>query len=171
MAEERRAVPLGKRPLDLFLASFLLMNIPVVLLIESQVLLPASFFPQPLLDAVQWYVHFSGDYLVGDKPAFLQGLVFAEVLFQLPLLIANSYAFIAGKDWGRITGVIYAAHVATTMFPIFADILVTNVPTRNMLIGIYIPYLIIPLIMLARLAPAQYPFTESVSLSKVKKEE
>jgi hypothetical protein len=56
-------------------------------------------------------------------------------------------------------------------FPIFADILVTNVPTRNMLIGIYIPYLIIPLIMLARLAPAQYPFTESVSLSKVKKEE
>lgn len=96
MAEERRAVPLGKRPLDLFLASFLLMNIPVVLLIESQVLLPASLFPQPLLDAVQWYVHFSGDYLVGDKPAFLQGLVFAEVLFQLPLLIANSYAFIAG---------------------------------------------------------------------------
>lgn len=98
MAEERRAVPLGKRPLDLFLASFLLMNIPVVLLIESQVLLPASFFPQPLLDAVQWYVHFSGDYLVGDKPAFLQGLVFAEVLFQLPLLIANSYAFIAGMS-------------------------------------------------------------------------
>jgi hypothetical protein len=54
-------------------------------------------------------------------------------------------------------------------FPIFADILAKNLPTQNLLIGIYIPYLIVPLIILARLAPTQHPFTEAVSSSKAKK--
>lgn len=158
--------------MDLFLASFLLMNIPVVLLFESQVILPATFFPKPLRDLTLQYVEFAGDYLVGEQPAFLKGLVVAELLFQLPLLIANSYAFIAGKDWGRITGVIFSTHVATTMFPIFADILASNTPTQNLLIGIYAPYLIVPLIMLARLATQQHPFTEVVPrISKARKGE
>lgn len=98
MDEERRSVPISRRPVDLFLASFLLMNIPVVLLFESQVILPATFFPKPLRDLTLQYVEFAGDYLVGEQPAFLKGLVVAELLFQLPLLIANSYAFIAGKE-------------------------------------------------------------------------
>ena len=98
MGEARRAVSISRRPVDLFLVSFLLMNIPVVVLIESQVILPATFVPKQLSDLTQWYVKASGDYLVGEKPAFLKGLVVAEILFQLPLMIVNSYAFIAGME-------------------------------------------------------------------------
>lgn len=169
MGEERRSVPLSRRPVDLFLVSFLLMNIPVVVLFESQVLVPAKFVPKPLRDLTRSYVEYSGDYLVGDQPPFLKGLVFSEVLFQIPLLILNSYAFAAGKDWGRITGIIYASHVATTMFPLFADILAKKVPTQNLLIGIYTPYLIVPFIILARLVTTPHPFTEAVSFKKAKK--
>jgi hypothetical protein len=171
MGEERRAVALSRRPLDLFLVSFLLINIPVVVLFESQPLLPATLVPKQVRDLTQSYVKFSGDYLVATQPPFFKGLVYMEVLLQLPLLILNCYAFIAGKDWGRITGIIYSSHVATTMFPIFADILAKNIPTQNLLIGIYIPYLIVPLILLARLVPAAHPFTEPVPFKKIKKEE
>jgi hypothetical protein len=76
----------------------MLINIPIVLLVESQAVFPSVFFPQSLLDAVQWYVHLSGDYLVRDKPPFFRGLVLAELVFQLPLLVVNSYAFIAGAS-------------------------------------------------------------------------
>jgi hypothetical protein len=97
MGEERRSVPLSRRPLDLILAAFLLINIPVVVLFESQVVVPASFVPKPIQDLTRSYVEFSGDYLVGRPPPFFTGLVLAEILFQLPLLIFNSYAFIAGN--------------------------------------------------------------------------
>ena len=96
MEGERRPVPISRRPMDLFLVAFFLMNIPVVVLFESQVILPPGVVPKQLSDATQWYVNASGDYLVGEKPAFLKGLVVAEVLFQLPLMIANAYAFTAG---------------------------------------------------------------------------
>lgn len=98
MGGERRPVAMSRRLVDLFLVSFLLINIPVVVLFEAQVILPATFFPKQLRDLTQSYVKFSGDYLVGEKPAFLKGLVVAELLFQLPLMIANSYAFIAGTN-------------------------------------------------------------------------
>lgn len=94
----RRPLPIGSRPVDLVLAVFMLINIPIVLLVESQAVFPSVFFPQSLLDAVQWYVHLSGDYLVRDKPPFFRGLVLAELVFQLPLLVVNSYAFIAGAS-------------------------------------------------------------------------
>jgi hypothetical protein len=60
-------------------------------------------------------VHLSGDYLVRDRPPFFRGLVLAELVFQLPLLVVNSYAFIAGKGWGRITGILFGAQLFTTM--------------------------------------------------------
>lgn len=97
----RRPVPISRRPVDLLLASFLLMNIPVVVLFESQGLLPARLFPKALTDATQAYVEFAGDYLVKEQPPFFQGLVALEILLQLPLLIANAYAFIAGMP-GRL---------------------------------------------------------------------
>jgi hypothetical protein len=156
----RRPLPIGSRPVDLVLAVFMLINIPIVLLVESQAVFPSVFFPQSLLDAVQWYVHLSGDYLVRDKPPFFRGLVLAELVFQLPLLVVNSYAFIAGKGWGRITGILFGAQLFTTMVPIFADLLATNVPTRNLLLGIYLPYIIMPVIILARLIPSEHPFSE-----------
>jgi hypothetical protein len=111
----RRPLPIGSRPVDLVLAVFMLINIPIVLLVESQAVFPSVFFPQSLLDAVQWYVHLSGDYLVRDRPPFFRGLVLAELVFQLPLLVVNSYAFIAGKGWGRITGILFGAQLFTTM--------------------------------------------------------
>lgn len=97
MGEERRAVALSRRPLDLFLVSFLLINIPVVVLFESQPLLPATLVPKQVRELTQSYVKFSGDYLVATQPPFFKGLVYMEVLLQLPLLILNCYAFIAGK--------------------------------------------------------------------------
>ena len=54
-------------------------------------------------------------------------------------------------------------------FPLFADILAAKVATQNLLLGIYMPYLIVPLIMLARLAPSPHPFTEAVASLKTKK--
>jgi hypothetical protein len=96
---QRRRRRRRRRRIDLFFASFFISHVFVTLLIDAQVLFPSPGFPfpAPLRDLLRSYVRFSGDYLVRDRPAFFLGLVLAELLFQLPLTLANSFAFLYGK--------------------------------------------------------------------------
>ncbi|KAL2643602.1 hypothetical protein R1flu_011189 [Riccia fluitans] len=104
-----------------------------------------------------------------DPPLYFKSFIWTEYLIQLPLHIANAYAFLYGKKWGRMTGIIYGVHVATTMVPILADILTADIPTRGTLLGIYIPYLLIPILIVARLLPYSDPFGAPVLSSSDKK--
>lgn len=135
----------ARRYLDLFFSAFFALHVFITLLVDAQVLFPARFYPQALQSLLKWYVGFSGDYLVRDRPPFFKGLVFAEVFFQLPLVIANAYAFYHGTRWARMTGLIYGVHTATTMIPILVDLFYSNVASKATLLMIYIPYFLIPL--------------------------
>ncbi|EFJ29615.1 hypothetical protein SELMODRAFT_91736 [Selaginella moellendorffii] len=150
----------GSRGLDVGLAIFFALNVPLVLFVDSTAVLPMSCFPAAIQALVRWHIRTSGDYLMRDKPPFFLGLVFCEIFVQLPLYIANAIAFYYGKPWGRTTGIIYGVHTATTMIPILFDILCSQVPTKFQLFSIYVPYLIIPLIVLVRLMPYTYPFAK-----------
>nr|ABK22727.1 unknown [Picea sitchensis] len=145
---------LGKSVNMLLLTFFSLVTIATVL-IDSQAILPACLFPDPLRYLVDWYAAEYGDYLVKNKPPFFVGCVVLEILIQCPLAIANIYGIIKGKRWFQTTCLIYGVCTATTMIPILADILASD-SASSKLLGMYIPFLIFPLIAIGRgLAPLQ----------------
>lgn len=149
MATNRSACSCLGKSVDMLLLTFFLLVTTATVLIDSQAILPASLFPDPLRHLVDWYATEYGDYLVKDKPPFFVGCVALEIVIQCPLAIANIYGIIKGKRWFQTTSLIYGVCTATTMVPILADIMASD-SASSKLLGIYIPFLIFPLIAIGR---------------------
>lgn len=84
-------------------------------LIDGQTSLPSGIYPTFLTDLKSKYIADFGDFLLMEKPHFLVGLVWHELLFLWPLSIANVYAILAGKSWFGTTCLLYGASVVTSM--------------------------------------------------------
>lgn len=97
----------------LFLA-FLVIAV-VAPLFDAQTCLPATVFPEILVELKNWYGREYGDYLITEKPDFFVGLVWLELLFQWPLSVLNLYGILASKRWFRTTCLIYGASMLTSM--------------------------------------------------------
>ncbi|KAJ7563294.1 hypothetical protein O6H91_03G104900 [Diphasiastrum complanatum] len=160
------SLPISKRPVDVLLVAFFVINVPILLLIDAQVVLPPSLFPHFLRSLVKWHVQSSGDFLVGDKPSFFRGLVLCEIVVALPLLLSNAYAFYYGKQWGRMSGIIYGVYTAATMVPILSEIYYALIPGKSKLYICYVPYLVIPIFVIIRLLPLTNPFSEPFPFRK-----
>ena len=86
-----------------------------------------------------------------------------------------------GCKWIRTPAIVYSAHVATTLLPILAHILFYQFPTgphpgpqslqeRWLLVSIYAPYLLVPLLLLfTMLLSSTYSSTSTSADAKKKK--
>lgn len=84
-------------------------------------------------------------------------MVCCECLLQLPFFFVAAYALLYRKEWIRIPGVVYGAHVATTLVPILAQVWFDptgHVPRGSrelwLLTGVYGIYLVFPLAFMLR---------------------
>ncbi|XP_053313133.1 sigma intracellular receptor 2 [Spea bombifrons] len=139
---------------------YFLSHIPITLLVDLQAVLPASLYPQGLLDVMKWYTVTFKDHLMMNPPAWFMSFVFCEAVVQLPFFPVAAYAFYKGGcRWIRIPAIVYSAHVATTVVAIIAHVLFgdfaryngvdpPNQKERLTLVSIYAPYLVIPLLIL-----------------------
>ncbi|XP_075052855.1 sigma intracellular receptor 2 [Mixophyes fleayi] len=135
-------------------------HIPITLLVDLQAVLPASWYPQQLLDLMNWYTVNFKDHLMKDPPPWFMSFVYCEAIVQLPFFPVAAYAFFKGGcRWIRIPAIVYSSHVATTVLPILAQLLYGDFPKtsqlgtpnqqeRLTLVSIYAPYLVIPLLIL-----------------------
>jgi hypothetical protein len=74
-----------------------------------------------------------------------------EVLIQMPLTVALLYGYAQGSAWIRQLGLVYAVHVLTTMPPILNHFESTlKPPHKYCVFGVYAPWLVMPVVMLAR---------------------
>ncbi|KAI8140189.1 transmembrane protein 6/97 [Fennellomyces sp. T-0311] len=140
---------LFSRPLDLIFFGYFASHIPITICVDIQSFYPPEIVPQALKDVLAWYLETYKDPFMSASLGFsapipwFQGVVFCEMLLQLPFFFAACYGL-----WK-----VYASHVATTMVPILAELynpdfgLVQS--ERYMLLGFYLPYLFIPLMILA----------------------
>ncbi|KXZ55009.1 hypothetical protein GPECTOR_3g172 [Gonium pectorale] len=146
--------------LDVIFLAFFIIHIPTTLLVDSQSVFPAEYYPPWAKEALKWHIEMNGDHLVSKNPTWFVSLVWGEVLYQLPFFFVASYAFIKRRNWIRVPSIIYGAHVVTTMIPILTDILFgpDSGPKRHTLAAIYVPYLIVPLLLLVRMAVVEQPF-------------
>ncbi|NXU47740.1 SGMR2 protein, partial [Turnix velox] len=141
-------------------ALYFLSHIPVTLLIDLQPLLPSGLHPPALRDLLESYVASFKDPFMLQPPEWFKAFMFCEALLQLPFFPIAAYAFFKGGcKWIRTPAIIYATHVVTSLCPILAHILFHDFSTleppgpgtlreRLLLVSVYSPYLLIPLLLL-----------------------
>ncbi|KAI8640316.1 transmembrane protein 6/97 [Parasitella parasitica] len=143
------------RPLDLVYFLYFASHIPVTLAIDFQVFYPPQWVPQVLKDALTFYTDTYKDPFMGSSTPvywFLSFIV-CELFVQLPFFFMACIGLVKDSKYIRLPLAIYGAHVATTVLPTIAEVLLNeklNLSTveRHTLIGFYAPYFILPLIML-----------------------
>mmetsp|Transcript_39657 Transcript_39657/g.55067 ORF Transcript_39657/g.55067 Transcript_39657/m.55067 type:complete len:169 (+) Transcript_39657:109-615(+) len=127
-------------------------HIPITLFMDSQIVLPRSAFPDAALQVGDWYVSMTHDPIVRAAPAWARGLVWCELLLQLPFFFVAARAYAKGAcPWIRLPSVVYGAHTCTTLMPILMEIwyspLVPSHRHRCILTGIYLPYVLVPMLI------------------------
>ncbi|XP_008306740.1 sigma intracellular receptor 2 [Cynoglossus semilaevis] len=171
------------RVLEIIFFLYFASHIPITLFIDLQALLPEHVYPQPLKDLLKWYTGEFKDPMMLDPPYWFKSFILSEALLQLPFFPVAAYAFLKGGcKWIRVPTIVYSSHVATTLLPILAHVLFHDFPLkphpgpqtlkeRLLLVSIYAPYLLVPVLMLlTMLMSSTYKSTsKSKTKSKTKK--
>uniref|UniRef100_UPI0037E8F477 sigma intracellular receptor 2-like n=1 Tax=Semicossyphus pulcher TaxID=241346 RepID=UPI0037E8F477 len=170
------------RVLEIIFFFYFASHIPITLFIDLQALLPEHVYPQPLIDLLRWYAEEFKDPMVLDPPEWFKSFIFCEALIQLPFFPFAAYAFLKGGcRWIRTPAIVYSAHVATTLVPILAHILFYQFPLkphagpqtvqeRWLLVSIYAPYLLVPvLLLLTMLFSSSYNSNTHISATAKRK--
>jgi hypothetical protein len=139
---------------------YFITHIPITLSLDLQVLF-GEYYPESFQSLATWYVNTYNDQLILHKPVWLKSFIWAELLFQTPFFFVATYALIYKKNWIRIPSIIYGAHVATTVWAIIAEFIVsTKISDKEkaVLFGFYAPYFIVPALLMWYMAVTPVPF-------------
>jgi len=151
---------------------FFVSHIPATALVDAQAVLPAWVFPGFARDALAWWVTSCGDPLMGARPLWFRAIVTAEVTLQFPFFFYAIRGLLARDDRIRVPCVAYAGHVCTTMVPILAELVwgghAATASQRALLVAVYLPYLVVPLGLLAFMASAAAPFHRDRSARRLR---
>jgi hypothetical protein len=170
MERMRRPVPLRRRPLDAALIAFFAVNLAFVTYVVSleQIVIddPARYAPPlwppgPALDLIHWYER-SFDPLLLARPAWYRATIWIDVLLFGPFYAAALYAYARGRDWIRIPSVVWAAMMFTNVTIILFDELRGDhaTPHPAAVVGANLAWLLVPILVVWRMARAEHPFTE-----------
>nr|XP_033777517.1 sigma intracellular receptor 2 isoform X2 [Geotrypetes seraphini] len=147
------------RVLEWVFLLFFAFHVPITVLFDLQIALPASFSPQAVKDLSKWYMNTFKDPFMIETPLWFLTFVYCEAFLHLPFFPVAVYAFYQGGcKWIRIPAIIYSTHVSTCVLPIIVELLFAdfssfklgplNLQERLALVALYAPYLLIPLLLL-----------------------
>ncbi|CAO3654226.1 unnamed protein product [Mucor hiemalis] len=149
---------LFSRPLDLIYFIYFATHIPVTLSIDFQVFYPPHLVPQALSDALKFYIDTYKDPFMGSSTPVYWFLSFicCELIVQLPFFFIACVGLVKDSKYIRLPLAIYGAHVATTVLPSLAEVLLNpnlklDQTERLTLSAFYAPYFLLPLIMIVDL--------------------
>ncbi len=166
----RQPIPLSRRPLDVALIAFFAVNLFFTTYVVSleQIVIddPFRFTPPPwpperLLALVHWYEK-SFDPLLLARPAWYRATIWLDVLVFGPFYAVALYAWARGRDWIRIPSIMWATMMFTNVFIILFDELrgIHATPHPVAVVAANGAWLLIPMVVVARVARSAHPFTE-----------
>jgi len=169
----RRPIPLSRRPLDVALAIFFAVNllfVSYVVSLEQIVIADPDHFAPPLwppgraLALIHWYER-SFDPLLLARPAWYRATIWIDVCLFGPFYALALYAYVRGRDWIRIPSIVWASMMFTNVFIILFDELlgVHATPHPAAVVGSNAAWLLVPLLVIWRVARSEHPFTEEVA--------
>jgi emopamil binding protein len=163
-------VPISRRRLDLVFVVFFLVNIFFITYIvdlEQLVIADPNQFayplwpPAPLVDLVHWWGR-TFDPVLLARPPWWKATIWIDALFFGPFYVVATYAFVTGKDWIRLPSVIWAAVMLTNVTIILSEEMFGPyaTPQLPMVLLANIAWLAVPLLLIARMARNERPFTK-----------
>ncbi|KAF7369054.1 putative membrane protein [Mycena venus] len=166
--------PLTSRPLDLVYFGFFVSHIFASLCIDFQTLYPPALVPGFLRTFAQWYISTSNDPFMSamfghldDPVVWFKSFLFIELFFQFPTFFIAARGLLNDSKKNYILMLVYGASTATTVWPCVWTILATPEPSpkalasgiatlspdqRIMLLGSYVPFFLLPLVMTVDMA-------------------
>lgn len=168
----RMVVPLARRRVDIAIVAFFLVNllfITYVVDLEQLVIANPYHFtyplwpPGPAVDAIHWWGRMF-DHDLMARPAWWKMTIWIDNLGFGPFYVVALFAFIKGKDWIRIPSIVYAAMLLTNVLIILAEEYAGATPSSNfpLVLLANVPWLVFPVIIIARMGLAEHPFTVAV---------
>jgi len=161
---------LSRRPFDLAFIAFFAVNlgfITYVVDIEQLVIRDPDNFsaprwpPAPLVGLVHWWGR-TYDPLLMARPAFWRMTIWIDVLCFGPFYLAAIYAFVRGRDWIRLPAVLWSGAMVAIVAVILMDERygVHASPRFGIVLTANLPWLLLPLAVVARMSRSPHPFTE-----------
>ncbi|KAH7533052.1 hypothetical protein FEM48_Zijuj04G0089000 [Ziziphus jujuba var. spinosa] len=126
--------------IDATIFLFLVVIVVGAPLIDSQICLPPSIFPNFLIDLKNRYTSEFGDYFFTNTPHFFVGMVWLQLLFQWSLALLNLYGILGSKSWFKTTCLMYGVSVISTMVPILSELLWSGKASDKMIMA-YSPFM------------------------------
>ncbi len=155
----RQVIPLSKRPGDIAILAFFLVNI---LFITAD---PAHFtypiWPPPAaVDIIHWWGR-TFDPVLLARPAWWKVTIWIDAFFFGPFYIVAIYAYIKGKEWIRIPSIIYASTLLTVVLVILGEEIGGTHATSHLPIVLLanLPWLLFPIYIIYRMWRYPAPFT------------
>ncbi|EER98395.1 hypothetical protein BDA96_02G119100 [Sorghum bicolor] len=134
---------------DAVAALFSLIMAVAAPLFDSQVVLPVSLYPAPLVDIFRWFTAEFDNYVVADAPPFLRGLVWLDLAFLWPVSVANLYGILARRRWSAATSLMAGVYMLTYLSAMFGEMLGSGRATPKLL-GLYLLFLVFAVASVAR---------------------
>jgi hypothetical protein len=134
-------------------------HIPATLCIDLQALL-GTFYPPALKDLLSWYIATYKDPLMSSQPVWFKALIVLEIP-QFIFFFVAIYALLTNGNWIRIPAIIYGSHVATAVFVILSEMMLStglDMMEKAILFGFYFPYFLIPFVLMIYMAATPMPF-------------
>ena len=168
-----KQIPLKKRPVDIALIVFFIINlffVTYMIDIEQLVIANPQNFTYPvwppkwLIDLVHWYGK-NFDPALMARPAWWRATIWIDSLFFGPFYAIAIYAFIKGKNWIRFGAIIWASVMLTNVSIIlFEEINGANAtPELTRVLLANAAWVIFPVIVLYRMWRSVYPFSNKVA--------
>jgi hypothetical protein len=165
----RLAMPLKQRPLDIAILAFFLLNllfVTYVIDLEQLVIANPYHFtyppwpPRPAADAIHWWGS-TFDHDLMARPVWWKMTIWIDNLGFGPFYVATIYAFTRGREWIRVPSFIYSAMLLTNVLIILGEEYAGSYASPHFLAVLLanLPWLVFPLIIIARMARSPHPFT------------
>jgi hypothetical protein len=162
-------MPLSRRPLDIILVAFFVVNlcfITYIVDLEQIVIADPAHFqypiwpPAPLVDLVHAYGR-AFDPVLLARPVWWKATIWIDALFFGPFYALAIYAYTKGKSWIRMPSIIWASVMLTNVTIILAEerFGLYATPHFGIVLLLNLPWLIVPILTIARMAGAEHPFT------------
>jgi hypothetical protein len=167
------SLPLAKRPIDIAIIIFYVINlffITYIVDLEQLVIANADNFQYPvwppakMIDLVHWYGHNFDPVLIA-RPAWWRATIWIDSLFFGPFYVFAIYAFAKGFKWIRLISIVWASVMLTNVSIIlFEEVLGEHVSPQLMRVFLSnAAWVIFPLIVLFRMWRSENPFAASAS--------
>lgn len=167
----------GRRPVDIAILAFFFVNILFITYVVDveqltipEVADPADFAypiwpPRPAVDLIHWWGR-TFDPLLMARPAWWKATIWIDSLFFGPFYVAAIYAWIRRRNWIRIPGIIYGSTLITIVLVILAEERFGSHPSPNFPVVLManLPWLVMPAIIIFRLARDAHPFGQAPEL-------